>query len=200
MEEKIIKSFKFELRLNKWQKKQCKQYGGICRYVWNKLLERKKRDYAQEGKTLTEFDLNKIITTWKPRYPWLCVAPSQALQQVSKNLYQAFKNFFNGAGSPHFKRKGGKDSFRIPQGIRLLPQLSRKVGVVLLPKLKRVLFTKTLEIEGVIKFVTISREGDKWVISFTCEVAMEIVPQEKDFFIAAFDRGISISLQCSDGT
>ena len=199
MLEKKIKSFKYELRLNKRQKEQCKQFGGICRYVWNKLLEIKNRVYEQDGRSLSEFDMNNLITTWKPRFPWLCFAPSQALQQVSNNLYKSFTNFFNGFGYPKFKKKGGRDSFRIPQGIKLLPQLSKKVGVVQLPKLKKVRFTKTREIEGRIKYATIIREGPKWFISFTCEVEMEISPQEKDFFIVAIDRGISISLQCSDG-
>jgi len=200
MAETVIKSFRFELRLNKWQKKQCKQFGGICRYIWNKLLAYRNKLYRYEGKSLSEFDMNGVIAGWKPQYPWLCVAPSQALQQVSKNLVQAFQWFFDGAGFPRFKKKCGKDSFRIPQGIRLLPQLSKKVGVVQLPKLKKVRFTKTREIEGKIKYVTISREGDKWFISFTCEVEMKITPQEKDFFVVAIDRGITISLQCSDGT
>jgi len=197
--DKRIKSFRFELKLNSRQKELCKQYGGICRYVWNKFLEKKREAYKIEGKMLTEFDLNNFLTDWKRKLVWLRIAPSQALQQVSKNLYQAFKNFFNGFGYPRFKKKGGRDSFRIPKGIKLLPQLSKKIGVVQIPKLKKVRFVKTREIEGKIKYVTISREGDKWFISFTCEVEMEITPQENNFFVVGIDRGITISLQLSDG-
>lgn len=200
MIENRIKSFKFELRLNKWQREQCKQFGGICRYVWNKFLERKRDAYKLDGKTLTEFDLNNLLTEWKRGLTWMRQAPSQALQQVSKNVCQAFKNFFNGFGYPRFKKRGGKDSFRLPQGVRLLPQLSKKVGVVHLPKLKRVRFIKTREIEGKIRYATVSREGEKWFISFTCEVEMNVVQQKRDFFIVAIDRGITISLQCSDGS
>jgi len=200
MIESRIKSFKYELRLSKKQKELCTQFGGVCRYVWNKFLEIKNKVYKENGESLSEFDLNNLLTEWKMERQWLCLAPSQALQQVSKNLCQAFKNFFNGFGYPRFKKKGGKDSFRIPQGIKLLSQLSGKVGVVQLPKLKKVRFIKTRNIEGKIKYATISRDGDKWFISFTCEVEMDIVPQEKVFFIVAIDRGITISLQCSDGT
>jgi len=196
----VLKAFKFELRLNKWQKEQCKQFGGICRYAWNKLLVLKNKVYTHKGESLSEFDMNNILAQWKLQYPWLRCAPSQALQQVSRNLFGAFKNFFDGFGFPKFKKKRGKDSFRIPQGVKLLPSLSKKVGVVQLPKLKKVRFTKTREIEGRIKYATISREGDKWFISFTCEIDLEIIPQEKDFFIVAIDRGVTISLQLSDGT
>lgn len=199
MVEKRIKSFRYELKLNRWQREQCKQFGGICRYIWNKFLEHKRKAYKENGKSLTEFDLNNLLTEWKKKLRWLCIAPSQALQQVSKNLCQAYRNFFNGFGYPRFKKKGGRDSFRLPQGVRLLPQLSKKRGVVKLPKLGKVQFIKTREIEGKIKYVTISRDGDKWFISFTCEVEMNIVPQEEGF-VVAIDRGISISLQCSDGT
>ena len=199
MIETRIKSFKYELRLNKHQKKLCIQFAGVCRYVWNKLLEKKKGIYEEGGKTLSEFDMNNLLTEWKARHNWLSIAPSQALQQVSRNLYKAFKNFFNGFGYPRFKKKGVKDSFRIPQGIKIMPQLSKKVGVVKLPKLKQVRFTKTRDIEGKIKYVVISREGEKWFVSFTCEVEMDIVHQEKDFYIVGIDRGIKISLKCSDG-
>ncbi len=199
MVEERIKSFKYELKLNRWQRERCKQFGGICRYVWNKFLEQKQKAYKKSGKKLTEFDLNNLLVGWKRKFCWLRIAPSQALQQVSKNLCQAYKNFFNGFGYPKFKRKGGRDSFRIPQGIQLLPQLSKKRGAVKLPKLGRVQFVKTREIEGKIKYATVSRDGDKWFISFTCGVQMDISPQEEGF-VVAIDRGISISLQCSDGT
>ena len=196
---KRIKSFRFELKLNRHQRDLCEQFGGICRYIWNKFLERKRSAYKQDRKTLTEFDLNNLLTGWKSDLSWLRIAPSQALQQVSKNLSEAFKKFFTGFGYPRFKKKGGKDSFRLPQGVKLLPDLSKKVGVVQLPKLKKVCFIKTREIEGKIKYVTISRDGVKWFISFTCEIEMDIVQQENNFFIAAIDRGITISLQLSDG-
>ena len=167
MREKRIKSFKFELRLNKWQRALCKQIGGNCRYIWNKFLEEKKKTYETSKKSLSEFDLNNLLTDWKKDRPWLCMAPSQALQQVSRNLRRAFKSFFEGFGYPRFKKKGGRDSFRLPQGFRLLPELSKKIGVVQIPKLKKVRFIKSRTIEGEIKYVTISREVDKWFISLT---------------------------------
>jgi len=199
MQEEIIKSFRFELRLNSWQKMQCKQIGGICRYLWNWFLDKKIKEYKDSETNLSEFDLNNLLPGLKKELPWMCQAPAQALQQVSTNLCRAFENFFNGFGFPRFKKKGGKDSFRIPQGIKLLPQLSKKIGVVQLPKLKKVKFIKSREIEGKIKYATISREADKWFISFTCEVVIDIVPLEEGY-VVALDRGVAISVQCSDGT
>ena len=42
--------------------------------------------------------------------------PSQSLQQSINNLDKAFKNFFRSGnkGFPKFKKKGQKDSYRIP--------------------------------------------------------------------------------------
>ena len=199
MQDKRIKSFKFELRLNKWQRQQCKQIGGNCRYLWNKFLALQKWEYRANKKSLREFDLNDLLPILKKEKPWLCIAPSQSLQQVSKNLCQAYKNFFKGFGFPRFKKKGERDSFRLPQGIRILRQLSKKVGVVQLPKLKKVRFTKSREIEGNIKYATISREANKWFISFTCEVEMNIELQREECFAVGIDRGVSILAQCSDG-
>ena len=191
---------RFELKLNSRQKEECIKFGEACRFVWNKLLEKNIERYKKEGKRLSEFDMNKLITTLKKNWRWLKKAPSQALQQVSNNLNKAYENFFRGGGFPRFKKKGKGDSFRFPQGFKLMPKLSRKVGVVKLPKLGKVRFRQSKKIPGEIRNITIVREGDKWFISFTCMVEMDIVPQEKDFYIVAIDRGITISLQLSDGT
>ncbi|MGF1541223.1 MAG: RNA-guided endonuclease TnpB family protein, partial [Pleurocapsa sp.] len=58
--------------------------------------------------------------------------PSQCLQQVALDLSSAFLNFLEKrARYPNFKKKGQKQSIRIPQGIKLngeeltLPKLGK---------------------------------------------------------------------------
>jgi putative transposase len=46
--------------------------------------------------------------------------PAQALQQALKNLERAYTNFFQKrADFPKFKKKGQRESFRIPQGFEV---------------------------------------------------------------------------------
>jgi len=195
----ISKSFKYQLRLTQQQESLCNQTAGSCRYVWNRGLALKKELWEKKKQNLSRFDLDSLLIEWKKEHNWLSIPPSQSLQQVNKDLDQAFKNFFSGRGYPRFKKKGIHDSFRLPQGISLTNQLSKKAGQVKLSKLGIVRFTKSKELEGRIKNVTISKTCRKWYIAFNCEVD---TPQPKEIPQSAIgiDRGIKTFAQCSDGT
>jgi len=194
----ISKSFKYQLRLTPEQESLSNQIAGSCRYVWNRGLALKKELWEKKKQNLSRFDLDKLLTEWKKEFEWLSLCPSQSLQQVNKDLDQAFKNFFRGRGYPRFKKKAIHNSFRLPQGITLMNQLSKKVGQVQLPKLGIVRFTKSREIEGRIKHVTISKSCGKWYIAFNCEVDMPQPGQIPQSAIG-IDRGINTFAQCSDG-
>ncbi len=195
----ISKSFKYQLRLTSEQEQLCNQTAGSCRYTWNKGLALKKELWEKKKEKLSRFDLDKLLKEWKKEYNWLSLPPSQSLQQVNKDLDQAFKNFFKGSGYPKFKKKGINDSFRIPQNITLMRQLSKKVGQVKLPKLGIVRFTKTREIEGEIRNVTISKKCNRWYIAFNCKLDIPELKEKKQSEIG-IDRGIKIFAQCSDKT
>ena len=195
----ISKSFKYRLRLTREQESLCSQTAGSCRYIYNRGLALKREAWEKEKQRISGFDLNNLLRQWKKELDWLSIPPSQSLQQANKDLDQAFKNFFSGRGYPNFKKKGVHDSFRLPQGIILIDQLSEKVGQVNLPKLGIVCFTKSREIQGRIRNVTISKTCQKWYISFNCELNIpkpEHTPQPE----IGIDRGITTFAQCSDGT
>ncbi len=196
----VKKPFKFLLRLTPHQQTLCGKFAGCCRFIWNKSLALKNQLYEKEKTSLSQFDLNNLLIEWKTIFEWLKDSPSQSLQQTNKDLNQAFVNFFRkNADCPKYKKKGKHDAFRLPQGIKLLPSLSHKVGVVQLPKLGEVRFTKTQEIEGKIKHVTISKTVNKWYISFNCDnvdiSALDIKPVSE----IGIDRGIKIFGKCSNG-
>jgi len=194
----ISKSFKYQLRLTQEQESLCNQAAGSCRYVWNRALALKKEAWEKKKERLSRFDLDNLLTEWKKEHDWLSIPPSQSLQQVNKDLDQAFKNFFHGRGYPKFKKKGIHDSFRLPQGIALMEQLSKKVGQVKLPKLGIARLTKSKELEGKIKHVTISKTCRKWYITFNCEVDIP-EPNKIPQSAIGIDRGIKTFAQCSDG-
>ena len=80
----------------------------------------------------------------------------------------------------------------------MLPNLNHKTGVVKLDKLGEVRFIKTREIQGKIKYVTISRKANQWYISFCCN-DVEIEPYNKTGLNTGIDLGIKITIQCSNG-
>jgi len=199
MKKKIRKGFKYKLLPNEEQKVLNAQAAGSCRYIWNNFLSLKKDKWEKNKEKISRFELDKILTDLKKEKEWLTWVPSQVLQQVNKDLDQAFQNFFKGFGYPKFKKKGIKDSFRLPQGISLEKSLSKRIGQVRLPKLGIVRFIKTREIEGEIKNVTISKECGDWYISFNCEIEVEIEEKTEGTAIG-IDRGIKIFAACSDKT
>jgi putative transposase len=171
---------------------------GTCRFVWNKALELKKKLWENGKQRIGRAELDKRLTKWKKQYLWMALVPSQSLQQSIKDLDQAFKSFFRGLGYPKFKNKYKDKSFRVTQGQRIEGQLSKKVGLVKLPKLGVVRYRKSQEIEGEIKYSTIYTKAGKWYIAFCCKVEIE-VPQKKNNSKVGLDRGVKKAIQCSDG-
>src|SRR5262249_41692002 len=114
---KRLQAFKFELLPNDAQRQQMRRYAGSCRFVYNKGLALQKARFDVGQKKLSYVGLCKLLTEWRSgrETPWLKAAPTHPLQQVLKDLEQAYTNFFaKRANFPRFKKKGQCDSFRYP--------------------------------------------------------------------------------------
>lgn len=167
----LRKGYRFRLLPTQIQLISFVNFAGACRYIFNYGLDRRKKAY-EEGKSLRYFDQNKELTHFKgeDETSWLREIHSQILQQALKDLDQAFKHFFRRVklgqkpGFPRFKAKGIHDSFRYPQGFHI------DNDRVFLPKIGWVRFLKSRDIPGEIKQVTVSRRGDHWYVSFSCEI------------------------------
>ena len=112
----MLRAIKYELNPTSTQKTLIKQACGCCRKVYNTMLDRKISEYKDGKKKVSTYDLIKELVPLKKEMPYLKDAPSQALQQSVMNMGNAFEQFFKrgNKGFPKFKRKGVKDSFRIP--------------------------------------------------------------------------------------
>lgn len=187
------KTFKFCLQPTRRQDQDFANSAGSCRWLFNHGLERKTTAY-EEGKTLSYYDLNNELPRLKQaeETKWLKEIHSQVLQQVLKDLDSAYQHFFRRVrlkekpGFPKFKRKGERESFRYPQGVKVNGKH------VYLPKIGNVAFKKTREIEGVIKQTTIIREGRKWYVCFSCEIEKNMpLRQLNDELAVGIDVGLT---------
>ena len=113
------------------------------------------------------------------------------MQQSLSDLDTAFQNFFRGLkqkakiGYPRFKCKGVRDSFRYPQGVKVLN------SKVFLPKIGWIKFRESRKIEGIIKQTTIVKEGDNWYVSFALEIEKdEIKPKININKVVGIDLGV----------
>lgn len=172
----LKKNFAYLIEPNKLQSALFFQFAGAKRWIFNWGLQQRKESWEKDKTKITLYDQNNELVNLKQKedLSWLKDIHSQILQQALHDLDRASVNFFIGVkkrakiGYPRFKCKGVRDSFRYPQGVKV------KGNKVWLPKIKWVKFRKSREIEGTIKQTTLFREGEKWYVSFSCEIEKEI--------------------------
>ena len=122
---------------------------GCCRKVYNMLLADRISFYEAniEGKNLTKEDKSKIYASYKmitekqlkETFPFLKEVSSVALQQSTRDLLKAFRNFYAGrADFPKFHSKHTKNSFR-----ELNVSLDWKHRKITLPKIGCIKFRHT---------------------------------------------------------
>lgn len=166
----MLRAIKYELNPTKTQKEQIKQTCGCCRLVYNTMLDRKMRAYKESGTTISAIELINQLPQLKAELTFLKDAPSQSLQQAIRNLDSAYANFFRrgGSGFPKFKKKGVRDSFRIPVAC-ILDYDNWTVKVAKFGTI-RIFKGHNKQINGKIKSYTISHTStDRYFISVLYE-------------------------------
>ena len=190
----IHKGFKFRLYPTPEQEALLSQQAGNTRFLWNKLLESNLKTYKDTQKFKFSYDMIMSIPKLKEEYDFLKLSFSQSLQQVGRQLDSALKDSFkNSKGFPQFKKKGNRDSFTVPQKFHL----NKKT--VQLPKIGKVNWIKHRNWEGTPKFLTVSRDGNQWFCSITCEVNIPD-KQYSDKNLVGVDVGLKEFSVLSDNT
>ena len=152
------------------QEQYFRQACGTARFAYNWGLSMWKKQY-EAGNKPTAFQIKKAFNAIKPiDFPWVFNVTKCAPEQAFAYLGLAFKRFFNGQGRyPKFKKKGVRESFYLSND-----QFKVAENRVKIPKLGWVKLTESLRFSGKIRSATVSRQVDKWFISFS--VQMETSP------------------------
>ena len=189
----ILKAFQFRLKPSPDIAQQFSQIAGSCRFVFNKAL-----GLHQKGSKFSYTNSANLLPSWKQQEEtkWLKEPPSQALQQSLKDLEQAFIRHKTGSGFPNFKKKGKKDSFRIPQGFEIDQHNSR----IFLPKIGFIRYYKHRNISGIPKNLTITRNLNSWDISIQTEQEVPDKIHKKLNNSIGLDLGVKNLLVSSEGT
>ncbi len=197
---KVNRAYRYELKPNTIQKVLLAQHAGCARFAYNWGLARRIALYQEEKKTVSAINQHKELNQLKKTdFPWMYEVSKCAPQEALRDLDKAFKNFFQGlkqghkVGFPRFKKKGVHDSFR------LTGTLKANGKSVQLPRLGKIRTKEATSINGRILSATVSREADRWYVSFTCEVEIsEPEPIEGD--AVGIDVGLTHFAILSDGT
>ena len=191
----MYKAYKIRIYPNKQQEAQILLTFGQTRFVWNQMLAMQLERYKNGGKFVNAFGMNYLLTQLKKEYSWLTESPNQSLQQVCKDLSDAFKNLFgHRANKPKYKsRKYPKQSYRCNKNITLVDGHHIK-----LPKLKTMYYRSGREIKGKVKNATIFKSAtNKYYASVLTEI--EIKPLAKTKQEVGIDMGVKDLAITSDG-
>ncbi len=192
----MLKSYKYKLKPSSEQIVLLNKHFGSIRFTYNYFLNERKKEYETNKNTINYYDNAKALTELKKSqdYTWLNEINSQSLQESLKNLETAYKNFFRfKKGFPKFKSRKSKNSFTVPQFVRL------ENGKLKIPKFKEpidLILHRTFE--GIIKQATISKTPtNEYFVSILVET--EHNKFEKTGKIIALDLGIKDFVVTSEG-
>lgn len=195
----MLKAQKYNIYPNKEQQSILSKIFGHVRFAYNLALDTKKNAYSNYQINLTRFELQTQLKDLKDNEcQWLKEAPAQALQSALLNLDKAYNGFFKGGGFPKFKNRNSKQSFQLPQNVKL----SSDGKQIHLPKLKWVDIYLSKKIKGEIKTVTVSKtKTGKYNISILIDTG-EPIPKKraiKPETTVGIDLGLKDFMITSDG-
>lgn len=196
--------YTYQMRLypNKEQEVLLSKHFGAIRWTYNHFLDARTRFYLEakekqlSKKTLTYVDMAKELTQIKGKEEteWLNECNAQSLQHAIKHLDGAYNRFFKKLSKfPRFKSKKNKQSFRVPQFVKV------ELGKIYFPKFKEgIRMDDHRGIVGEINYATITK--NKAGQYYACiGVTREIAPKMKTNKTIGIDLGIKSLVVCSDG-
>lgn len=188
---KLIKTYKYKLKLSKNQSALIDNWIGTCRFIYNLALETKITAY-KSGVSLSKYDLMKQLVELKD-IDWIKSVPSQTLQDVIDRLDLTYQNFFKGGGFPKWAKKGEYNSIKF----KSINKISDYVFNI--PKIGNVTIFKDRIISGELKNATIIKENNAYYICIAVGVESKNMYPVNDNQIIGLDMGISYFLVDSNG-
>lgn len=213
-------SLKLELKLNNKERSKLAGCAGFARLVYNYGLDMLKQSWAFEGVKASDAkrlaEIEKIFTNevkTKPEYAWMKEYPSSIYSSALRNLSKAVSRWRNGeSGVPQPKIKKKGDSFTVLKKAGVYDKPVKDGGKVIPFTNRQVLYPgKKITIPGLGTFrlkraipflcssqtFTISRNADKWDVSFTLDVD-KVPPLIHEKELVGIDLGVKCFATLSD--
>ncbi len=177
----INKAYKFRLYPNNEQKEMINKTFGCKRLIYNYYLNKKQELYKNENKIISAYECIKDLPNLYNDYSFLKEIDIMPLKCALFDLDNAYNKFLKGKKvSPRYKKKFGKNSYRINNikdickgKIDESIKLDLNTKTITLPKLNQLKikgYRKLNIIEGRIISATISRSQDnKYYVSVVYE-------------------------------
>lgn len=201
----INKAYRYELQPTQGQLISLRKHAGVARFAYNWGLQERMRIFKENqgrDKFVSFIEQQNAWNAWKrSNAPWWVDVSSRAPMMALRNLDCAFKNFWaerksgRKVGFPRFKKRGVRDAFGLTGTLKIAGK--RKVQLPRIGKMR----TKesTEKFKGRILSATVSREVDRWYVSFCVKVEW-IDPRPVAGPVVGVDVGLKHFATLSDGT
>ncbi|WP_228059657.1 RNA-guided endonuclease InsQ/TnpB family protein [Plectonema radiosum] len=173
----MLLGFKTQLKLNNhFTRTSLIKHCGVARHSWNwgltltkQIIDHNKRLPDAKIKFPTAIDLYKWLVAFvKSENQWYYQCSKSTPQQALMALRESWKRCFNKtAGVAKFRKKGKRDSFTLEGTVKILGHNKIQLPVI------GVLKTYERLPQVLIKSCTISRQADRWFISFRFDVEQQ---------------------------
>jgi putative transposase len=192
----MLKAYKYKLLPTDEQKTLLNKHFGCIRFIYNYFLGERCKEYETNKQTLTYVDNAKSLTDLKKQeqYTWLNEVNSQSLQYSLKCLDGAYNGFFKKRTKfPRFKSKGEKNSFCVPQAVKVIK------NNLYVPKFREgINFIKDRSFYGEIRQCTLSKTPtNEYFVSILVETEHKKLP--KTGKEVGIDLGLKDFVITSDG-
>jgi putative transposase len=148
---------------------------GVARFAYNWGLAEWKREFEAGGLPSEAALRRRLNAVKREQFPWMFEVTKCAAQEAVTNLGVGFSNFFRDCKKPkaqrrfHYpkpKKKGIHDSFCAANQVGRFRCDGKRIK---LPLVGWVRMREVLRFQGTAKYVTVSREGNKWFASIMVE-------------------------------
>lgn len=190
------------LDLNNVQATYMSQAAGTARFAYNWALTEWKAQYEEwkqdnsrpkPSQAALRRQLNSIK---REKFPWMLKVTKNAPQMAIIQLGKAFENFFAGrAKYPQYRKKGKGDRFTLTND-----QFRIDGCRIRIPNLGWVRMRESLRFSGKIMSATISRVGNRWLVSITLDTEDNShLPKAENQGAVGVDLGVSALATLSTG-
>ena len=201
----MYKGYKIRIYPTKDQIESLNKHIGHCRFIWNYMLELQIKRFENKESRLKFSKMANLITSLKKELPWLAEVSIHSLQNICKDLDQAYNRLFKGISKrPKFKSKRkAKPSF--PLTVERFV-FYFKDGLVQVPKVGKLKYKADypgLDLEKVKAFrnARISYINGKWILSFSIEYENQVLKDEDKHGSLGIDLGVGrLAVVAYEGT
>lgn len=132
----MLRAYKYRIYPTDEQKVMLAKTFGCCRYVYNWALDLKEKEYRENKKGISEYNMNaRVRHELREAAPWLGEVSSKALEFAVEDLFNGYKNFFEKrVERPTHRRKHDRQHFHTRGSIKV----NFKQGLLTIPNIKNI--------------------------------------------------------------